>query len=144
MAGFAKTFFLLLLVARADAGGLRSRAVVEKEQQAIAGLRELVEADEHFNVLALLREAGIHEMSASWECDCLGDGGEFGHLEEAGHGGCECECRPRNDEDGWDAVDAHDGAGIPCTLELGVRTASGGVRNLDMDGIVARRGESDA
>ena len=123
---FAKTCFTLLIVAGgpaldnglADAAGLRSPHALEKEHNAIAGLKELVEADEHFNVLALLREAGIHELSASWECNCEGNDGGL-ESKDAAVSTCECKCKARGEQDGWDPIAGHGGEGIPCILGIG-------------------------
>ena len=149
---------LALLAAGAAAGpapaagaGLRSspaKVAAEKKVAAVARLRDLVEADDGYNVLALLREAGVGNINAQWGCACghedAEDGDGNGDGAAAAAARCECECLPARvatsgGSDNWTRVRAEDGAEVPCFVGLGVRTGTGGLRRIGTHGSVARK-----
>merc|ERR1712085_61412 len=54
---------------------------------------------------------------------------------------CVCGCRGADEStgvNGWDPIDGHGGEKVACSLGIGVRTASGGTRHIDMAGLVAQ------
>ena len=75
--------------------------------------RSAVEADEHYNVQALLEEAGVQQIHASWGCEC---GDEAGDAEAR----CQCKCKsagPGNE--GWETVHGEDGHDVSCFMGVG-------------------------
>ena len=103
---------------------------------AVAHVRDLMQADERYDVVALMAEAGISEINARWGCECGDEDEEDGDGAEAAR--CECECEPSGVQ-GWTPVRGEDGAGVSCYLGFGVRTGSGGQRQIGIHGSVARR-----
>ena len=128
-----------------------------------------MEADNHYNVQALLEEVGVQQISADWGCACGDD------TDAAAR--CQCECASAKDpaSDGWETVNGEDGREVSCSLGVGgeplsadcafvslvassadspfclralrdlrraVRMASGSMRHLGTHGVVARRSES--
>jgi len=99
----------------------------------------LVEAEDEHNVLAVLNEAGI-KMTAEWECECENDDGGDTRAEEDEHA-CKCGCRlkGKDDDDGWESTTGDNGEDISCHLGSRVRSSSGRVKKVEMNGVVARR-----
>jgi hypothetical protein len=125
---FTKIFFVLIVIAVGPtfgngvaAAGLRSRTWEEKTTHAIAGLRDLVEKDEKYDILGFLREAGVSHVTASWACPCTGNNGGNNHDDED-EKVCVCECRGADEStgvNGWDPIDGHGGEKVACSLGIG-------------------------
>ena len=134
----AKAFFALLVIPGSstfnkglvDGAGVRSRTLKEKETNALMGLRDLVDADDHFDIIDLLKEAGVHQVSASWECACAGEDhlsvgdGDGAKRDDKEGDVCECQCKAKDDFEldpttTWQAIGGGDVPEISCHLGFG-------------------------